>query len=119
MDKNTSTSANVQEKLLFSLPEPLSNKKVRIDFSSPDISSNGGLTLFGSMKESFAEKIAACIPDYRNEFLISHTYREMVCQRVGQILCGYEDANDCDLLRKDSALKMSVGRPPSGNDLSS
>lgn len=119
MDKNTSTFANVQEKLLFSLPEPLSNKKVQVDFSSPDISSNGGLTLFGSMKGSFAEKIAACIPDYRNGFFISHTYREMVCQRIGQILCGYEDANDCDLLRKDSALKMSVGRPPSGNDLSS
>ena len=30
-----------------------------------------------------------------------------------QILCGYEDANDCNQLRSDSALKMSVGRKPS------
>lgn len=43
----------------------------------------------------------------------------MVCQRVNQILCGYEDANDCDRLRCDSALKMSVGRRPSDEDLCS
>lgn len=44
---------------------------------------------------------------------------EMVCQRVGQILCGYEDANDCDRLRGDSALKMSCGRKPSDEALCS
>lgn len=38
---------------------------------------------------------------------------------VNQILCGYEDANDCDRLRGDSALKMSVGRRPSDGDLCS
>ena len=43
----------------------------------------------------------------------------MVCQRVNQILCGYEDVNDCDRLRCDSALKMSVGRCPSDEDLCS
>ena len=43
----------------------------------------------------------------------------MVCQRVNQILCGYEDANDCDRLRGDSALKLSVGRRPSDEDLCS
>ena len=29
---------------------------------------------------------------------------------MGQILCGYEDANYCNQLRGDSALKMSCGR---------
>jgi len=119
MDKDTSTSLNIQEKLLFSLPAPLLNKKVQADFNSPDISSNGGLVLYENMKGSLAEKIASCIPDYRNESLIVHTYRDMVCQRIGQILCGYEDANDCNLLRSDSVLKMSVGRLPSGTDLCS
>lgn len=119
MDKDTSTNSNSQEKLLFSLPAPLLNKKVKVDFDSPDISSNGGLLLLGNMKGSFAERIAGCIPDYRNELFIVHTYRDMVCQRIGQILCGYEDANDCNLLRSDSALKMSVGRLPSGADLCS
>ena len=44
---------------------------------------------------------------------------EMVSQRIGQILCGYEDANDCNQLRGDSVLKMSVGRKPSDADLAS
>lgn len=43
----------------------------------------------------------------------------MIRQRVGQIICGYEDANDCDSLRSDSALKMMVGRLPSDTDLCS
>lgn len=119
MDKDTSINSNKQEKLLFSLPTPISSKKVKVDFTSPDISSNGGLILLGNMHGSLAEKIASCIPDHRNELFIVHTYREMVCQRVGQILCGYEDANDCNLLRSDSALKMSVGRLPSDVDLCS
>ena len=34
-------------------------------------------------------------------------------------MCGYEDTNDCDRLRHDSALKMSVGRKASDPDLCS
>src|SRR5574344_2466895 len=59
------------------------------------------------------------IPDDRTQCLVRHSYEEMVCQRVNQILCGYEDANDCDRLRGDNALKMSVGRRPSDRDLCS
>jgi hypothetical protein len=43
----------------------------------------------------------------------------MVTQRVLQIASGYEDADDCDLLRGDSILKMCCGRTPEGADLSS
>lgn len=43
----------------------------------------------------------------------------MVRQRVGQITCNNEDANDCDALRQDSALKMMAGRLPSDHDLCS
>lgn len=51
--------------------------------------------------------------------LIHHTISDMVRQRVGQIACGYEDANDCDALRHDSALKMLSGCKPSDEDLCS
>ena len=50
---------------------------------------------------------------------VVHSYEDMVCRRVGKILCGYENANDCDRLRHDSALKMSVSRKPSDQDLCS
>lgn len=48
-----------------------------------------------------------------------HSHQDMIRQRVGQIICGYEDANDCDSLRCDSALKMMTGRLSSDNDLCS
>ena len=119
MRKGTSKSSIHQEKMLFSLPEMVSDKKIRVDFDSPDISSNGGLVLIGNMQDSLAWQIGQLIPDSRKKEFIHHTYMEMVSQRIGQILCGYEDANDCNQLRGDSALKMSVGRKPSDSDLSS
>ncbi len=118
MCKVTTKNSDIQEKTLFSLPQTVSNKKIRVDFDAPDISSNGGLVL-NDMHGSIAWKIGQLIPDARKKEFIHHTYQEMVSQRVGQILCGYEDANDCNLLRGDSALKMSVGRKPSDADLSS
>ena len=119
MCKGTSKSSIHQEKMLFSLPGMVSDKKIRVDFDSPDISSNGGLVLIGNMQDSLAWQIGHLIPDSRKKEFIHHTYMEMVSQRIGQILCGYEDANDCNQLRGDSALKMSVGRKPSDSDLSS
>ena len=119
MCKDTSKISNGQEKMFFSLPEIVSDKKIRVDFNAPDMSSNGGLLFVGNMRNTLAWKIGQSIPDARKQESIRHTYMEMVSQRVGQILCGYEDANDCNQLRGDSALKMSVGRKPSDADLSS
>lgn len=48
----------------------------------------------------------ACIVDTRSPLLIQHTYADMLTQRIFQIVAGYEDADDCDLLRNDSVLKM-------------
>lgn len=119
MSKITTNSAHTQEKNLFSFTDTVSDKKIQVDFNAPDISSNGGLILAGLVKDNIARKIAKLIPDTRKQEFIEHSYEEMICQRVGQIMCGYEDANDCDRLRHDSALKMSVGRKPSDADLCS
>lgn len=119
MSKVTTNSEAEQVKTLFSFSDIVSEKKILVDFHAPDISSNGGLVLAGLQKENIARKIARLIPDYRNQLFVVHSYEDMVCQRVGQIMCGYEDANDCDRLRHDSALKMSVGRKPSDTDLCS
>lgn len=119
MCKNTTNNSVGQQKTLFSLPEPAFGKKIKVDFSAPDISANGGLLLARSSKDTLPSKMGRLIPDDRTQCLVRHSYEEKVCQRVNQILCGYEDANDCDRLRGDSALKMSVGRRPSDGDLCS
>jgi hypothetical protein len=41
-----------------------------------------------------------------------HSLEEIAAQRVYQIAAGYEDANDSNLLRNDTILKMSAGRLP-------
>ena len=88
MCKGTSKNSDYQEKMLFSLPEFVADKRIRVDFDSPDISSNGGLLLVGNMRDSLAWKIGSLIPDDRKKEFIRHTYMEMVIQRIGQILCG-------------------------------
>lgn len=102
MYKDSSNNSISQEKMLFSLPETVSDKKICVDFNAPDMSSNGGLMLLGNMHGSLAWKIGQLIPDFRRQEFVHHSYMEMVSRRIGQILCGYEDANDCNQLRGDS-----------------
>lgn len=118
MNKVTNKSTDLQKKNYFSFQKSQFAKSVTVDFNAPDISSNGGL-MFCDMHNSLAAKIGCALPDAREKAFVKHSYEEMVCQRVGQVMCGYEDANDCDSLRHDSMLKMAVGRKPSADALSS
>ena len=104
---------------IFSIEKSRCGKKIRLDFDAPDLSSNGGLVLLEGIDTSFLDKIAGAIPDWRNQDLVQHPLREMIRRRVGQIACGYEDANDCDTLRRDSAVKIFSGRKPTDDELSS
>lgn len=112
-----------QEKNLFSeVPGFFDiDKKVELGFTAPDISSLGGLALVSKAEKScgIIGDISDCIEDWRNQDLIHHTIKDMVSQRVMQIACGHEDADDCDTLRNDSMLKMSCGRDADGDDLCS
>lgn len=119
MCKDTTLFPNEQAEKDFSLVKSASGKKIRVDFNAPDLSSNGGLVLMQGMDYSFLDRIADAIPEWRTPYLTRHSLRELVHQRVGQIACGYEDANDCDALRHDSALKMLAGRRPQDDALCS
>jgi len=61
---------NPPRKNAFSLSEMVSDKKIRVDFDSPDISSNGGLVLIGNMRNSLAWQIGQLIPDSRKKEFI-------------------------------------------------
>lgn len=121
MNKRTK---NIQKNYLF--PElfslsSVSSKKVEVSFTAPDLSSNGGLALLGEFdrKVGFIGRLNNCIEDHRTPHLIKHSYEEMLRQRIFQISAGYEDADDCDLLRNDSLLKICAGRTPDAPALSS
>lgn len=115
---NNNSNKQVQTEL-FSLVEP--SKKVEVGFTSTKVSSFGGLVAIMSQKQNveFLYEFAKRIKDWRNPDFIEHTLEEMITQRVLQISSGYEDADDCDILRKDRMLKLATGRIPSDGDLCS
>lgn len=120
MCKNNKNIQNTQTEIeIFKFRQ--SKKSVEYSFTAPDLSSNGGLPLLGEVENrcGFLAKFASLINEWRNEDLLVHDLRTLVKQRVMQIAAGFEDADDCDRLRNDKALKMSVGRTPDGIDLAS
>ena len=121
MSKGIASSSNNQiEPELFSF-SPLCGKKISASFTSPDLSSCGGLMLAREAEKEcdIIRRICSCIKDERRQYLVKHSTEEMVRQRVYQIACGYEDADDCDRLRDDSIMKMCAGRLPSDEPLAS
>ena len=66
------------------------------------------------------DRIVESLWDRRHQSYVDHSYTELLRQRVFQIACGYEDANDCNDLRSDPAFKVSCERLPiTGDDLAS
>ena len=116
MSKITSYSADYQTfPTLFKL-EPVAGKKVTVDFSAPELSSLGGLSLvreYEKSSDSIIERIESCIKDPRREPMVVHSQTEMLRQRIYQIMAGFEDADDCDRLCRDGILKMCAGRSAS------
>lgn len=90
-------------------------KNVYCSFDQPRMSSEGGMMAVRELLtgSSLIRDLAEAIDDKRHQSYVDHSYFELLLQRIGQILCGYADANDSNELRKDPILKMFVGRDPS------
>src|SRR6266853_5169737 len=101
---------------------PVCGKPVVARFDGGQLSSDGGILLLAQVERrlGIAERLARCIEDPRAPDRIVHGLAEMIRFRALAIAAGYPDANDCDVLRKDPAFKMAVGRlPETGADLCS
>jgi hypothetical protein len=97
-------------------------KTVLLNFNGGFLSSDAGALLLREVEDHIGliRKMAEVIPDSRDARYITHTITDLLIQRVAQIACGYEDADDCDLLREDPIFKMIAGRYPElGNALGS
>jgi hypothetical protein len=101
---------------------PVSGKRVVADFDGGQISSDAGALL---LKETEAqvgiiEAIKNALNDRRDQRYVEHPLSQLLEQRIFQIACGYEDANDADFLRNDPVFKICAGNnPASGKALSS
>lgn len=97
-------------------------RKLRVDFEGGEITSDAGVLFLRQADESLGllEGLADCIRDRRDPNLVRHSITDLMRQRVYQIACGYEDADDCDELCGDPAFKIAADRlPESGGDLAS
>ena len=96
-------------------------KSVEVGFSAPDMTNLGGLPIISRIikNDDLLVQLARKIKEWRDQKLIVHSIKEMVTQRVVQIAAGYEDADDCDVLRNDSMMKLASGRLPSDGALCS
>jgi Transposase DDE domain group 1 len=57
--------------------------------------------------------LSECIQDWRDPNKITHSLHQLVSQRVYQLVGGYEDANDSNVLRHAPIFKLACGRSPS------
>jgi hypothetical protein len=101
---------------------PIRDKKQGVlSFSAGRISTDTGVVLLRELdkKLGLTASFAGLLKDSRNPLFITHSYLSMVRQRVYQIVCGYEDCNDADVLRKDPVFKSVADSSPDGHDLAS
>ena len=101
---------------------PVCGKPIVARFDGGRLSSDGGILLLAEVERrlGIADRLARCVEDPRAPDQIVHGLAEMIRFRALAIAAGYPDANDCDLLRRDPAFKMAVGRlPETGPDLCS
>jgi hypothetical protein len=90
----------------------LGRREVIGRFDGGRITSDGGGLLLREVDQRIGllDRLAGCFTDYRNPNAIEHSVQELVAQRVYGLALGYEDLNDHDVLRKDSALALLVGK---------
>jgi hypothetical protein len=93
---------------------PVKGKKVIVDFDGGQISSDAGALLLKETEQQVGiiEAIEAAINDRRDQRYVIHPLTEQLQQRIFQIGCGYEDANDSDTLRDDPIFKICAGKEP-------
>lgn len=87
-------------------------RRVEVDFSGGEITSNGGVLLL--RRADRLSGLTACVArrliDARQRGKVEHRFAAMLRQRVFGLALGYEDVNDHAALRHDLALQTAVGR---------
>jgi len=91
-----------------------SKQSLVVRFSNLELSSDAGILLARQAEEQVqvCHSLAECIQEWREENKIKHSLRQLVSQRVYQLVGGYEHANDSNALRHDPIYKIACERLP-------
>jgi hypothetical protein len=111
MASKSPAQAPAARQLQFS---PIGRTRVEVSFDEPELTSDAGALLLreAARVNGIIPAMAAAIRDGRRASHVDHSLAEMLIQRIVQICHGYEDANDCDRLRYDAAIKAAAERGP-------
>jgi len=87
-------------------------RKVQADFKGGDVTSNGGLVLIAELEKKLrlSKRIAALLPDHRDQKKITHSQQSMIHQRLLGLCAAHEDLNDHTALRDDVLIQTLVGK---------
>jgi hypothetical protein len=101
----------ISEQLVFS---SVSGKKVTAVFDDHRVTSDAGVLALREIEQRIRllDALTDAIVDSRHSSYVRHKVWEILAQRVFQIALGYDDANDCDALKGDPALKIAAERHP-------
>jgi hypothetical protein len=99
------------QQLVFS---SICGKKVTGVFDDHRVTSDAGVLALREVEQhtKVMDALTDAIMDSRHPSYVRHEVWEMIAQRVFQIALGYDDANDCDALKGDPALKIAAERHP-------
>ena len=87
------------------------HKPLVVSCDAPHISSDGGVLLLRQLDDrlGLTRSFSALLEDHRSPGRRRHERCEQIRQRVYQIVLGYEDCNDADLLRLDPMMQYGCG----------
>lgn len=93
-------------------------QQVTMSFDGGQIVSDAGLLPIAQLDRELGilAEAARRLPDPRSQLFVIHSAEHILRQQVFQILAGYPDGNDAQLLRDDPLFKTIVGVDPRNED---
>jgi hypothetical protein len=95
-------------------------QRVTMTFDGGDVVTDAGLLPVRELDQKLGilAEAARRLPDPRSQPFVLHTVERILTQQVYQILAGYPDGNDAQLLRDDPLFKTIAGLDPRWQDSS-
>ena len=89
-------------------------QQVTMSFDGGNVVSDAGLLPIRELDRQLGilAEAASRLPDPRSSLFVTHSAESILTQQVYQILAGYPDGNDAQLLRDDPLFKTIVGKDP-------
>jgi hypothetical protein len=89
-------------------------QQVTMTFDGGNVVSDAGLLPLRELDQQLGilAEAARRLPDPRSQLFVTHSAEDILVQQVYQILAGYPDGNDAQLLRNDPLFKTIVGKDP-------